>query len=60
MTFWSLPFRSRAPKKPYSFKGNCIDGLDGQTVSEFKWTPGVFSSKDYYSGTDSFYQITLQ
>ena len=46
--------------KPYTFKGNCIDGLDGQTVSEFKWTHGVFSSKDYYSGTDSFYQITLQ
>lgn len=46
--------------KPYTFKGNCVEGLDGQTVGTFRWTPGVFSSNDYYSGTDSFYQITLQ
>ena len=46
--------------EPYVFQGNIIEGLDGQVVSEFKWEHGVFSSLDYYSGTDSFYQIVLQ
>ena len=46
--------------EPYAFQGNIIEGLDGQVVSEFKWEHGVFSSLDYYSGTDSFYQIVLQ
>ncbi len=46
--------------EPYVFKGNCIEGLDGQSVSTFKWERGVFTTRDYYSGTDSFYQITLE
>ncbi len=46
--------------EPYAFRGNSVEGLDGRTVGEFRWTPGVFTSLDYYSGTDSFYQITIQ
>lgn len=56
----SLPDGIMKLYRPYTFKGNIVEGLDGQTVQTFKWEHGVFSSRDYLSGTDSFYQITLQ
>lgn len=56
----NLPDGEMRLYEPYAFRGNAVEGIDGRTVGTFRWTPGVFTSLDYYSGTDSFYQITLQ